>query len=262
MPSQPLVIGHRGASAIAPENTLAAFKRAIDAGADGVEFDVRLSSDGVPVIIHDETLQRTGSLKRRVRDLSAAELQQVNVGSWFSRERRTTKEFADEKVPTLQQLFDLFASNRALLYLEMKCSPEERAQLAAACCYLVTVASLRERVVFECFDLAALEAVKGIDPGMRTAALFEPKLTSPSSLLLSQRLVDRAKAVGAEEIALHHALASTRLIDRANLAGLKIVVWTVDDPAWIQRAQLQGIDALISNDPATMLRQRDTLPLV
>jgi len=234
--NQPLIIGHRGASAVAPENTLASFALAVEAGADGVEFDVRLARDGVPVIIHDGTLQRTASIQKRVADVSAAELQQMDVGSWFSRSKKATSDkFAAERVPTLQQLFDLFASNDALLYLEMKCAPEERAQLAAACCYLVTGASLHERVVFECFDLAALEEVKRIDPGMRTAALFEPKLTSPSSLLLSQRLVDRAKAVGAEEIALHHALASTRLIDRANLAGLKIVVWTVDDPAWIQR---------------------------
>src|SRR5215208_2524413 len=80
----PLIIGHRGASAVAPENTMAAFREAIATGADGIEFDVRLTRDGVPVIIHDSTLRRTGGLQRRVSDLAASELEQVDVGSWFA----------------------------------------------------------------------------------------------------------------------------------------------------------------------------------
>jgi glycerophosphoryl diester phosphodiesterase len=260
MANQPLIIGHRGASAVAPENTLAAFKRAIQIGADGVEFDVRLASDGVPVVIHDETLQRTALVQKRVADLSAAELQQLNVGSWFSRSREaSTDEFAAETIPTLQQLFELFASTPALLYLEMKSDPSQRTQLAAACCRLLRDSSLRQRVIVECFDLAAIEAVKGIEPGIRTAALFQPKLSRPHSMLMGQHLVDRAKAAGADEIALHYKLASHRIIDKARLASLKVVVWTVDDPTWIQRARRSGIDALITNDPARMLRQRDTL---
>jgi len=83
----PLIIGHRGASAVAPENTMAAFREAIAAGCDGIEFDVRLTRDGVPVIIHDSTLRRTAGLAARVADLTWAELEQVDVGSWFARAR-------------------------------------------------------------------------------------------------------------------------------------------------------------------------------
>lgn len=259
MANQPLIIGHRGASAVAPENTLAAFKRAIQVGADGVEFDVRLAGDGVPVVIHDETLKRTALVQRRVAELSAAELQQLNVGSWFSRSRKaSTDEFAAEGIPTLQQVFELFASSQALLYLEMKCDPSQRTQLAAACCRLLPDNSLRPRVIVECFDLAAIEEVKNIEPGIRTAALFQPKLSRPHSMLMGQHLIDQAKAAGADEIALHYRLANHRVVDKAKLVGLKVVVWTVDHPTWIQRAQRFGIDALITNDPATMLRQRDT----
>ena len=260
MANRPLIIGHRGASAVAPENTLASFRLAIEAGADGVEFDVRLARDGVPVIIHDETLQRTALIQKRVADVSAAELQQTNVGSWFSRSKKTTTDrFASERVPALQQLFELFASNDALLYLEMKCAPSERAQLAAECCRLIRDHSLRERVVVECFDLAAIEEVKNIAPDIRTAALFEPKLSDVYSLLLIQRLVDRAKSAGADEIALHHKLANRRLIDKAQLNGLTVVIWTVDNPDWVQRACTRNIDALITNDPVTLLRKRATL---
>ncbi len=107
----PLIIGHRGA--LAPENTLAAFRQAIADGADGIEFDVRLARDGVVVVIHDATLERTGALKLKVSNLTAAELQASDVGSWFGKRRRThfassDKDFAGETVPLLTQVFELF----------------------------------------------------------------------------------------------------------------------------------------------------------
>ena len=99
--SSPLIIGHRGASAVAPENTMAAFREAIAVGADGIEFDVRLARDGVPVVIHDSTLRRTGGLNKRVADLSAEEISKIDVGSWFA------PRFANETVPSLRDLFTL-----------------------------------------------------------------------------------------------------------------------------------------------------------
>ncbi|HET7288282.1 MAG TPA: glycerophosphodiester phosphodiesterase family protein, partial [Pyrinomonadaceae bacterium] len=125
--SSPLIIGHRGASAVAPENTMAAFREAIAVGADGIEFDVRLASDGIPIVIHDSTLRRTGGLNKRVDDLSSQEISQLGVGSWFA------PAFANETVPGLRELFTLFQSNNASLYLEMKCdSPAEYKPLAEA----------------------------------------------------------------------------------------------------------------------------------
>ena len=92
---------------------MAAFRKAIEAGADGIEFDVRLSRDGLPVVIHDDTLRRTASRAERVADLSADELRNVNVGSWFSTARGyTTDDYSAEGVPTLQQLLDEFAAIR------------------------------------------------------------------------------------------------------------------------------------------------------
>ena len=82
--NEPLILGHRGAPAVAPENTLAAFSQAIQDGADGIEFDLQLSSEGVAVVIHDDTLNRTGLISGSVSALPAAQLQQIDVGSWFS----------------------------------------------------------------------------------------------------------------------------------------------------------------------------------
>ena len=238
----PLIIGHRGASAVAPENTMAAFREAIAAGADGIEFDVRLSRDGVPVVIHDSTLRRTGGVNQRVGDLTSPELSEIDVGAWFR-----PGSFAGERVPRLAELFELFQTNDLSLYLEMKCdSPAEYRPLAEVCCRMIDEHSLKERVVVECFQLPALEVLKEIDPEIKTAALFD-------RVFIDQTIVARAKEIGAMAVALHHRLARKGLVEQSKQAGLHVAAWTVDDPIWIDRARAIGIDALITNDPARML---------
>jgi glycerophosphoryl diester phosphodiesterase len=257
MSFRPLILGHRGASAVAPENTLAAFSRAMSDGADGIEFDVRLSRDGVAVVIHDASLKRTGLLDRTVSELSANELHDIDVGSWFANlTRRVQSSFVGEKLPLLEQVCEFFRGNDGLLYVEMKCDRNEGAVLAEEVVRLTRVSGLQERVVVESFDLPAIAAVKKIDPAIRTAALFEPKLSRPISSLRRLRMVNAALEVGADEIALHHSLASARVIEKARQAGLEIVVWTVADPAWIGFARSLDIKALIANDPALLLRHR------
>jgi len=235
----PLIIAHRGASATAPENTMAAFREAIAAGADGIEFDVRLTRDAVPVVIHDSTLRRTTGLSHRIADLTLSELERLDVG-----------------VPALEELLTLFESNHLVLNLEMKSdSALDHTALADACCRLINEHSLKERVIVSCFDLAAIKLVKSIDSEIKTAALFEPSLSN-LSMLSNKRMINQAIAVGASALALHHRLARKELIDKAKLLGWSVAVWTVDDPAWIERARLIGVDALITNNPAAMLAHR------
>lgn len=218
---------------------MAAFREAIAAGSDGIEFDVRLTRDGVPVIIHDSTLRRTTGLPHRVANLTWPELENLNVG-----------------VPSLEQLFSLFEENDLGLYLEMKSdSPVEREPLAKACCRLINQYSFKARVFVECFDLPALEVVKQIDPEIKTAALFEPGLFKPS-VLSDQLILNRATAIGASALALHHRIARGSLVQKAKDTGLAVAVWTVDDPTWIERARAMSIHALITNNPAVMLSHR------
>ena len=259
----PLILGHRGASALAPENTLAAFSRAISDGADGIEFDVRLSRDGMAVVIHDASLKRTGLINRAVSDLTAAELGEVDVGSWFAERAQNPKQsFSGEKLPTLSQVFKLFTENNGWLYVEMKCNPDEGTSLAAEVVRLTRESEMVDRVVVESFDHSAIAAVKRIDSGIRTAALFEPKLTRPISTIRRLKIVDTALAVAADEVALHHTLAADRVVEKARQAGLEVVVWTVEDPIWIERARALGIKALISNNPGSMLRHRTEAQLL
>lgn len=263
MNSMPLILGHRGASAVAPENTLAAFSRAILDGAEGIEFDLRLSRDGTPMVIHDASLRRTALIEGLVCDLSCEELQKIDVGSWFTRASfegpgtSTKTPYAGEKLPTLEQALQLFNTNGALLYLEMKPDEGNGSELAAAVVQRIHEANIASRVVVESFNLPAIAEIKRIDSGIRTAALFEPKLSRPISIR-RLKMVDLARHVGADEIALHYTLAGPGVVEKAIEYGLETVVWTVDDPQWIGRARSWGIKALISNDPAMMVRHRNT----
>jgi glycerophosphoryl diester phosphodiesterase len=253
----PLIIGHRGASAVAPENTMASFREAIAAGADGIEFDVRLTRDNVPVVIHDSTLHRTAGLPQRIADLMWDELKSIDVGSWFARKKNLAfGSFANETVPSLRELFTLFESNNLVLCLEMKCDTvAEQAPLAEACCRLIDEHGLKDRVIVECFKLSALRILKQLDSEIKTAALFEPSFSTPS-VLLDQSIINQATAAGASYLALHYRLARKSLVEKAKLAGLQVALWTTDDPIWIERARAMGIDALITNDPAAMLAHR------
>jgi len=257
MVSTPLIIGHRGASAVAPENTLAAFSRALDDGADGIEFDVRLSLDGVPVVIHDASLRRTGRIDRLVEELDAAELQECDVSSWFRPGRSETKQYVGT-VPTLRQVFELFQQSTARLYLEMKSESPDATNLVEAVVSEIHKAQIAERVIVSSFDLDAVALVKEIDTAISTAALFEPKLSRPVSTLRRLKMISLAIQRHADEIALHHSLASPRVIRKAQESGLPVVVWTVDEVAWIQRAHRLGVKALITNNPAAMISRRES----
>jgi len=257
----PLILGHRGSSAVAPENTLAAFRRTISDGSDGFEFDVRLARDGIPVVIHDANLLRTGGKRFEVSDLTSAELGRIEVGSWFNQRfpDKGLDEYSLETVPTLAQVFDLIARTPQVLDIEMKCEKDEASQLAAAVVRLIKDYSISQQVVVSSFDLNAIVEVKRIDASVRTAALFEPRIERPVSLIRKMKMIDRTLEVKADELALHHTLAKRRVVERAREQGLPVVVWTVDSPAWVQRARLMGVTALITNDPSLLLRERARL---
>ncbi|MCA1613516.1 MAG: glycerophosphodiester phosphodiesterase [Acidobacteria bacterium] len=255
---RPLVVGHRGASARAPENTLAAFGRALRDGADGVEFDVRLAADGVPVVVHDATLRRTALRGGAVSSHTSAELARLDAGTWFNRRRpaRAREEFSREGIPTLARVLQLFAPRFRALYVELKCERAGAAALAEAVVAAVgETGSHAGRIVIESFDLGAVAEAKRLAPHLRAAALFERRLRRP--LLPARELIARALGCGASELALHRSLATRGRVEAARAAGLQTVVWTVDHPSWAARAFDLGLRALITNDPARMRRALD-----
>lgn len=248
----PLIIGHRGAAAVAPENTLASFARAYQDGAHGIEFDVRLARDRVPVVIHDATLRRTAGRAGFVAALDAADLAALDVGTWFNRRfpALARAEYAHAFVPTLTQVLELTKAHGGVLYVELKCERGDAHTLAARVVETVHEHGADERVVVESFILTAVAEVRRLAPHLRTAALFERRLARP--LPSTRALLARARACGAHELALHHTLANGRTIAAAQAAGFPVVVWTVDNPTRLPRLAQLGVRAVITNDPARM----------
>ena len=249
----PLIIGHRGASSVAPENTLAAFERALQDGADGIEFDVRLARDGVPVVIHDATLRRTAKLDASVAAFSSSELAAIDAGSWFNRRfpARALDAYTLETVPTLSRVFEVIAPRCRLLYVELKYEAGDEIRLLAEKVVAeVRAHGLLQRVVIESFALAAVAEVKHIAPELRTAAAFERRSARP--LPSPRSLLRQARSCHADELALQRSLVSRRMVEAARAEGLQTVVWTVDHPSWVKRASALGLRAIITNDPAGM----------
>ena len=248
----PLIIGHRGASEHAPENTLAAFKMAIDAGADGIEFDVQLAKDGVPVVIHDATLRRTGLRPNKIADLTAEQLGHIDVGSWFNLKfpKKAKPEFANETVPTLSQVLELTRDFDGLIYIELKVNVPDYVALASTVCQVIRDSPQLSQMIVKSFELGTIPEVRHRLPEVQTAALFEP--TIRDYLRRRKYMIALAREFGAHQISLHHSLVTRKLTTLALVAGMPITIWTADDPKWNRRCQKLGIGALITNDPLKM----------
>ena len=246
--SLPLIVGHRGASAEAPENTLASFRRAAEIGAEGVEFDVRLSKNGVPVVVHDETLLRTGGLNALVKELTDTELGAVDVGSWFD------PAFSGETVPTLEAVLQCLQGFTGRIYVELKCSGGEEEELASAVCSVIKASPMLPQLLVKSFRLSILPFVKCRCSEVGIAALFAPKVIR--YLRKEKYLVDIALEMGAGHLSLHKSLVTRKLMKKVEKKGLPVTIWTADNPRWVKKGMQLGLSAIITNDPAKMLAKK------
>lgn len=252
----PLIVAHRGASALAPENTLAAFERAIEDGADGIEFDVRLAKDGVPVIFHDSTLQRMAQKRIRTSNFTSAELRALDIGTWFNQKHplKASDKFIGETVPTLSRLFDFLRDYQGRIYVELKGKTEEMLVLVEAVAKAIRQTSLLPNIVLKSFKLEAVAQARKIFPEVRTAALFAPKLTTV--LHKKNHLIEQARQFRADELSLHYSLATHKTVETAAKENLPVTIWTADHPAWVKRALDIGIHAIITNNPSRLIDKR------
>ena len=252
----PLIIAHRGASKHAPENTLAAFKRAVDAGADGIELDVRLAKDGVAMVFHDSSLQRIAGHNGKISHYTSIELGTVDAGSWFNRQapKLADPEYKNESVPTLAETLEFLKDFKGLIYIELKCKEADTEELAKAVTDVICTSELLSQIVVKSFKLSAIPHVKKFCPSVRTAALFAPKIKN--ILRKDKHLLRLAEKVGADEISLHYTLATRKLMKKAAKRNLNVIIWTADNPRWIRRGIKLGLAAIITNDPARLLKRR------
>lgn len=254
--AKPLIIGHRGASAAAPENTLAAFRLAIEAGADGVEFDVRLARDGVPVVLHDRTLKRTAGITSDAASLTSAELGAIDVGNWFdaTKKKNSSGRFGGETVPTLAKTLEELRSLCGPIFIELKCDDDDCGLLTASVCEVLKYSPPLPNVIIKSFRPSVIERAKYHLPHIRTAALFSPKIMT--ILRKEKHLVRIAGELGADELSIHYSLATRKLMDEATERGLPVNIWTANHPRWVKKALKLGISCLITDDPAKLLVKR------
>jgi len=240
----PLNIGHRGAAADAPENTLAAFELALRQGADGVEFDVHLSADGVPVVIHDARLDRTTSGSGHVADHSLRALRRLDAGSWFNRRypARGRPRYAGRKIPLLAEVLTWVHDRDCLAFVEIKKSTRTRPEIERKVLEEIHRAGVTLRATVISFDLPTLRRVRRMDPQVPLGIDFTRPLLA----------VTRARSIKAGVVLPHWAFASRRLLKRAHQAGLKVVVWDLDEPRWMRRKLADGVDGIITACPAKL----------
>lgn len=247
----PLIIGHRGASAHAPENTHAAFELAFESGADGIEFDVRLARDGVPYVFHDAKFERTVGIYGNADDYPSTMLEKVHAGGWFNDRypRRARAGYEWEQIPTLAQVFGRYGGHT--LYAEMKCEDAARQPaLARAVVELIREHGLGPRVVVKSFALGSLSEVKRLAPEVRTAALFGRSWPRP--LVPAARIIAEAVDCGADEVSLHRSLLREATVEAARRRGLEVLVWTVNSPASLRRALRLNLRAVFTDYPGRM----------
>jgi glycerophosphoryl diester phosphodiesterase len=230
----PLWFAHRGAGKLAPENTLAAFRVGASHGYRAFECDVKLSADGVPFLLHDATLQRTTSGRGLAAGLTWNELSQLDAGAWHSRA------FAGEPLPSLENIARFCLRNAFALNIEIKPTPGAEietgrivAEHAAALWRGAAVPPL-----LSSFQRSALEAARAAVPELPRAHLFET---------LDGRWLEDALALGCVAIVTAYAQIDAEAMARIHDAGLKALVYTVNDPAEARRLTQLGIDGIITD---------------
>ena len=226
------IIGHRGASGHAPENTLAAFKKAVSLGATFIETDLQLSRDARFVAIHDETLDRTTNGQGKVHDQTLVALRRLDAGSWFG------SEYSGERIPTLEEILEFSKKHDVVFYLELKPGGSWGGEHAL-------IGALREsqeiaRTIVISFDAGIIEALRKIEPTLMTGLLFDGQIDRP---------LDKAVEVGARQLAVRGDLVTPALLTEARKKDLQVVCWTVNQPAHMRLLIDAGVDGIMSDYP-------------
>jgi glycerophosphoryl diester phosphodiesterase len=249
--NQPLLIGHRGYSALAPENTLPSFQLALNAGADLIELDYHKSQDGVPMVIHDPILDRTTNARKKwklrrikVSSKTSAEIQTLDAGSWFD------EKFFGAKVPTLVEVLELICGSGAVAVIEHKSGD------ARTLADLLREQDRIHQVVVISFNWKFLRELHALAPELVLGALGPPaRLSNGGRPIhprrhLSSRLKDLVKT-GAR-IAVWNRKLSKRSVQAAHRRGVKVWIYTVDEVRIARQLLKRGVDGIISNKVEAM----------
>ena len=244
---RPLIWAHRGASGYLPENTLEAFQKAVDMGADGIELDVHKTKDGVLVVIHDEMIDRTSDGTGWVKDMTYDELLQYNYN------RTHQESLSHATIPTLAQVFDLIKPTNLTINIELKTGIVFYENIEADTVALVREYGLENRVIYSSFNHASVLQVKKLDINAKVGFLYADGTLD---------MADYGEKYGVE--ALHPALYNLQypgFVTQAKVKGLKLHTWTVNEEQYIKMCCKYGVDAIITNYPDVAVKVVDAMEM-
>ncbi|MCS7220468.1 MAG: glycerophosphodiester phosphodiesterase [Anaerolineae bacterium] len=235
-PERPLIFAHRGAKAVAPENTIPAFLKAIELGADGVELDVQFSADGALVVIHNVMLDETTNGHGRVTAHTLEELKALDAGSWFA------PEFAGTRLCTLEEALDAIG-HRLLVNIEMKSFSMGNDGMAEQVAEIIRRRNLYDQVIVSSFNPFTLRRLKKVDPRIETGLLYAPGLP----IYLSRAWL----RPWAKPDALHpeYVMVDEAYMRWARQRGYPVNVWTVNEPDEMRKMIALGVNAIITDYP-------------
>ncbi len=233
---KPIIIGHRGACALAPENTVASFKLAVEHHADFVELDAKLSLDGVVVVIHDQTVDRTTNGTGRVNQLAFDDLRKLDAGSKFD------KKFAGEKIPTLDEVFKAVGMD-VFVNVELTNYASKNDDLVKKVVEVVKANNMEERVLFSSFLPANLIKAHKLLPQAPVAMLC---LEGPAGILTRSFLT---MSLSPEYVHPYLAEVSRQVVEKEHRRGRKVNVWTVNNDKDITSMLEAGVDGIFTDDP-------------
>ncbi len=238
------IIAHRGASYLAPENTMASVRLGWEKGAD-VEVDVHLSKDNRIVVIHDSTTKRTGEIDLEVKEATSLELRELDVGSFKS------QEYAGEQIPFLADIIETIPPGRKL-YVEIKCEKEVLPILHK----LIIDSGKMSQIVIIGFDLETVALSKGlIDVPTYWLKGTEKEEETEEWIPHDPQLAQIAKNNGLDGLDVHYAGVTKEFAGAVKASGLKLYIWTVDEPEEAIRLVKLGVDGITTNRPAWLRRQ-------
>lgn len=230
------IIGHRGFAAIAPENTLAGFRKAIEAGADSIELDLQLTADRVAVVFHDESLERTTGTTGKLREKSLEELKRLDAGRWKG------AEFAGQQIPTFKEALAQLKEIRKFIYLDVKryCHWEEKD--IENLLEMISEAGLEEKCVVTSFNEEFVEKVGRCSGEIRLGYIVAKESDYEIELAKASQ---REKTVMVSEY--HLLLKKPALIKASQNLGVEIVAWTVDSLEDMQKLEELGVTKIVTN---------------
>jgi len=237
----PMVFAHRGASALAPENTLSAFQLALDSGSHGIEFDVKLTGDGEVIIHHDQTLDRTTNGSGDIRRFTLDQIKRLDAGSKFN------PQFSGERIPTLRDLFELLG-NKLILNIELTNYASPGDDLVVRVVSLVRQYHLQDSILFSSFLPGNLILARRLCPEVPNGLLSLPGIPGWFSRSPLPFWVPR------EALHPHLGDATHKLVTRQHDKSCRVHVWTVNEEEDLRRMSKLGVDGIFTDDPARALR--------